>query len=1346
MGTPPVRGQARCGASSVPAAPEEEERAGSGGGGGPTCGSGMAERAAGGGGGGVADPRGVLRQGRAFLDLFWDIAKPEQEVRLAATENLLRHLRDGGKDEEMQYALKRLVEGLGATREAARPGFSLALAQVLQAFEEIPVFSVLEQIKEKHNLEKVKKKLVRNAAFGNFFGVIALFQSGRLVKDQKALLESIQLLQQLAQYQAHLKDLPSKTIVDILSEVPETIFEEVLFGILQADFTSAFKSPENLHLLLVGIQKFPGVLKPKKLKKLFGSPTIVNEENIPKLVELLQSAAKSEKKDKKLPSVGLALLEVSLKEGAFELFWKEAVENGLFKEKSGPVSYMCYRLLGSALPLLSLDQLQMVLKGKVMQLYGEHVVTSQLPDRFKFAPEMEAYVDAFLNSCDDPERQLAVMIGFSTLTNQGYPVVPSIWRVVRHLQPVALQKYIDWLKDMFLRPDLSCCLDFSTSRQKQNPENVNKTQHKIARLRKWIIHRLMSIIESPVKKEEDLVMDISRFCFFHAFFETKKKTSQIPETNALLSEPLDEQAHSLAANYFFGLLQTLNTLSILGDTAEAAALREKHVHGVTADGKLWIFLLVEYANELLSSEKYVKAVKPFTKDQREAWERTLQSVKNLQKKENKADNAKIFAFQQFLLLMAIHLFKNPSETMDLLSDLLNCTERAFSKEPKKKKSENTEPGWVEVIVEILLSLLAQPSLLIRRISKSVFGRICPNLTKKGLQLILDVLDPYQDQDEESAVVVMEESDKKSAQDMDDEESEDSSEEDDTEEENDSGDEEKDEEVDEDFRSQLMNVLKAQNVLGEDESDEDLDDEAMMALDKNISALFAEQQKRIQAKKDERDRIRKEKILRRDFKIKVLDLIEVFLSKQPENPLVFDIIEPLLQVIEQCMSSDSDKQEVDFLQKTALIFTNSLCRAKQYCKKVEALQDDLHAFVERLVKKACKHTDSSVALYYFSASLYLLKVLKGSVSDKSPAPVSVPKKQKNSIPQACQVSSTGCLDVERVTAVYQEALTQFLTKRNSALTSSMFLDLFTRFPIMCKPLVDTLVKSITAGARQHQQAQACLLLQKVLPLRELKLSMTEEEWEELIRESISQVSETLKMVDEFRVKAEKEKVARSLELLNFLLKTVTQQKLPVELMELDKVLVALNQQEGIGKSARLDSLYWNAMRWLNHTKPKKEKAANKPVQAAEPLKRKKKGFLPETKKRKNRKKGVQENGVAPGGRKDGEPAAPEGQALGAGSPEQKQGPVPGSKKHKNRNRGVRENGVAAAGSKGGAVNGDAVADKKKKRNRKRKGDAGNKAEQVPAAKKAKGSASQETLQKQGKAKKKRKEKKAPALQE
>lgn len=41
--------------------------------------------------------------------------------------------------------------------------------------------------------------------------------------------------------------------------------------------------------------------------------------------------------------------------------------------------------------------------------------------------------------------------------------------------------------------------------------------------------------------------------------------------------------------------------------------------------------------------------------------------------------------------------QNQSETMDILSDLLNCTEKAFSKEPKKKKTGESflqkEMGW-----------------------------------------------------------------------------------------------------------------------------------------------------------------------------------------------------------------------------------------------------------------------------------------------------------------------------------------------------------------------------------------------------------------------------------------------------------------------------------------------------------------------------------------------------------------------------------------------------------------------------------------------------------------------------
>lgn len=93
-------------------------------------------------------------------------------------------------------------------------------------------------------------------------------------------------------------------------------------------------------------------------------------------------------------------------------------------------------------------------------------VPSQQPDRFKLAPEMEVYVSDFLQGCPDVEKQLAVMVGFSSLTNQGYPVVPSVWRVVQHLQPEALQRYVQWLKTTFLRPQLDTMLDFSTRKQK----------------------------------------------------------------------------------------------------------------------------------------------------------------------------------------------------------------------------------------------------------------------------------------------------------------------------------------------------------------------------------------------------------------------------------------------------------------------------------------------------------------------------------------------------------------------------------------------------------------------------------------------------------------------------------------------------------------------------------------------------------------------------------------------------------------------------------------------------------------------------------------------------------------
>lgn len=83
---------------------------------------------------------------------------------------------------------------------------------------------------------------------------------------------------------------------------------------------------------------------------------------------------------------------------------------------------------------------------------------------------MDKYVSDFLSDCQDSDKQLAVVVAFSSLTNNGYPVVPSVWRVVQHLQPAALQSYVDWLRSMFLQPQMTKLLDFSTRKQKDKQQ------------------------------------------------------------------------------------------------------------------------------------------------------------------------------------------------------------------------------------------------------------------------------------------------------------------------------------------------------------------------------------------------------------------------------------------------------------------------------------------------------------------------------------------------------------------------------------------------------------------------------------------------------------------------------------------------------------------------------------------------------------------------------------------------------------------------------------------------------------------------------------------------------------
>lgn len=69
------------------------------------------------------------------------------------------------------------------------------------------------------------------------------------------------------------------------------------------------------------------------------------------------------------------------------------------------------------------------------------------------------------------------------------------------------------------------------------------------------------------------------------------------------------------------LLLSMHHLPQTEDSSEDAAINQKRPLGVTADGTMWIYQLVQYAQVLLSQPKHAQSSKPFSPEQRQAWDR-----------------------------------------------------------------------------------------------------------------------------------------------------------------------------------------------------------------------------------------------------------------------------------------------------------------------------------------------------------------------------------------------------------------------------------------------------------------------------------------------------------------------------------------------------------------------------------------------------------------------------------------------------------------------------------------------------------------------------------------------------
>lgn len=339
--------------------------------------------------------------------------------------------------------------------------------------------------------------------------------------------------------------------------------------------------------------------------------------------------------------------------------------------------------------------------------------------------------------------------------------------------------------------------------------------------------------------------------------------------------------------------------------------------------------------------------KNMTSEIKEAMDDALARMSKLLKRKSKIQSEKDVA-QGLAMLHAISIFQLYNEdpdAMEVLDDLSQFYDRLKPGSTSKKGDKNE--GSSELLVEILLSMVARPSSLMRQVSQQVFEAFTSQISAEGLELLTDPLasgestkgqkelfntdDDVMDVDESDASADEDGEADAEADAVDVEDVEDASDfeidsdmefvglngDEDADDDDDSNDEEEEDEDDNDENNEANNKSKGEwnnpeeldDILGKilkshrldqdadaasSSSEGDMSDSEMFALDEHLSAAIGPRLKSSQSDSKKQKKDAKQSVI--NFKHRILDLLDIYVKNEPLNRLTYTLLIPLLNLM------------------------------------------------------------------------------------------------------------------------------------------------------------------------------------------------------------------------------------------------------------------------------------------------------------------------------------------------------------------------------------------------------------------------------------------------------------------
>ncbi|CAG8456519.1 10198_t:CDS:2, partial [Cetraspora pellucida] len=310
------------------------------------------------------------------------------------------------------------------------------------------------------------------------------------------------------------------------------------------------------------------------------------------------------------------------------------------------------------------------------------------------------------------------------------------------------------------------------------------------------------------------------------------------------------------------------------------------LNGTMSDGCVWAY----YAVNLMKKYYDDSQIEPLIILSNEARKMKDESIillqqinDKVQSEASKNGSTSTLQYKGFILLFSFSIL-----ALIYGFAMIKCLTKKRSLQKKlKNTNENNQNTHnpVDVIVDILLGFLAKPSSFLHKMSEQIFKIFCGDITKSSLDVMIELLKKKKD-NEDDQMMDIDDVDEDSVDELDDEHI--------------------DEELyDAEFHKPATQELKASDlkVMGEgsDNNDDDLDnqDEIMEELDSKLMMYF-EQQKLEKAKKKDA------KYQKIHFKHKVIGLLRIFIRSQPTNPLIFELLVPLLELAKNAKTDEIAK--------------------------------------------------------------------------------------------------------------------------------------------------------------------------------------------------------------------------------------------------------------------------------------------------------------------------------------------------------------------------------------------------------------------------------------------------------